>query len=574
MRALSSTVYAITLLLHRSAPIIAFSPSLHHKFYKSSPPTRFTHQRSRLDFSSDVSNDVQKPIDDFIASTLESLEAGTFEGFSLKGPPAPRKRKRKGGQTESDKQAIEERREKLRGKYKQITGRLVLLEARKKRKRTKSDSELYLQTTIKYHLATDVAKNWKVSVQGKENSEVASPREGRNEVELGLRQIFQAGEDGGNLSEWGAHNMDRLDIIGGQLVTSCGTYELQLQPKHKAIFKPTKKNGKGGAKTQAGESNLSHDRKKRAPLSPSSPFFQALGISNSDGKPTKGMASKLRQCQRFVEIVANLVDASPTTPSSVRVVDFGCGRGYLTFSLHSHLVAKFESMDVQTQGLDRRPKLIAEINGIARSLGDEYDGLNFIEGTIGETNVQFLDGNVLPGTSEGALKIVICLHACDTATDDALWFAICHNADLIITAPCCQHELRPQIDAHARENPNHPLGEMLRHSIYRERFTEMTTDALRATLLEIAGYESTNVFEFIGSEHTAKNSMITATKVKSSRSKKRQHAWLQERRSKLIELAQMYGIKRQRLATLMGESLGHDVTSSSTSSRTGMVPLN
>ncbi|EJK48820.1 hypothetical protein THAOC_32348, partial [Thalassiosira oceanica] len=155
----------------------------------------------------------------------------------------------------------------------------------------------------------------------------------------------------------------------------------------------------------------------------------------------------------------------------------------------SHLVAKFESMDVQTQGLDRRPKLIAEINGIARSLGDEYDGLNFIEGTIGETNVQFLDGNVLPGTSEGALKIVICLHACDTATDDALWFAICHNADLIITAPCCQHELRPQIDVHARENPNH-------------RFTEMTTDALRATLLEIAGYESTNVFEFIGSGGT------------------------------------------------------------------------
>ena len=496
-----STVLAIWLLLLKPGPIIAFSPLPPHNFYNSPPPhpTRSTHQRSRLDFSSGVSNDVQKPIDDFIASTLQSLEDGTFEGFFLKGPPAPRKRKRKGGQPESDRQ-IDERKEKLRGKYKQITGRLVLLEARKKRKRTtKSGAELFLQTTIKYHQATDVAKNWKVSLKGKENSEVDSPREGRSEVELGLRQIFEAGEDGGNLSEWGANNMDRLDIIGGQLVTSRGTYELKLQPKHKAMFMLTKKSGKGGAKTQTGEPDFSHDRKKRAPLSPSSPFFQALGISNADGKPTKGMASKLRQCQRFVEIVANLVDASPTTPSSVRVVDFGCGRGYLTFSLHSHLVAKFESMDVQTQGLDRRPKLIAEINGIARSLGDEYDGLNFIEGTIGETNVQFLDVNVSPGTSEGALKIVICLHACDTATDDALWFAICNNADLIITAPCCQHELRPQIDAHARENPGHPLGEMLRHAIYRERFTEMTTDALRATLLEIAGYESTNVFEFIGS---------------------------------------------------------------------------
>ena len=551
------SVFAISLLVlvHKSAPIFAFSLS-HHQ-------SRSTHHRSRLDVSNDVSTDFQKPIDDFIAATLESLEAGTFEGFSLKGHSAPRKRKRKGGQradAESDKLVIEERKEKLRGKYKQITGRLVLLEERKKRKRTKSGAELYLQTTIKYHLATDVAKNWQVSVQGK--SEVA------NEVEVGLRQIFQAGEDGSNLSEWGALNMDRLDIVRGQLVTSRGTYELQLQPKHKAIFKLSKKNNsKGGAKT---DSNLSHDRKKRAPLSPSSPFFQALGISNPDGKPIKGMASKLRQCQRFVEIVANLVDSSPTTPSSARVVDFGCGRGYLTFSLHSHLVAKFESMDVQTQGIDRRPKLIAEINGIARSLGDEYNGLNFIEGTIGEANVRFFDDKV---PSEVALKIVICLHACDTATDEALWFAICQNADLIVTAPCCQHELRPQIDVHARENPDHPLGEMLRHAIYRERFTEMTTDALRATLLEIAGYESTNVFEFIGSEHTAKNSMITATKVKSSRSEKQQHAWLQERRGKLIELAQLYGIKSQRLATLMGESLDHDAKSPSTSSKTGMVPL-
>jgi len=212
---------------------------------------------------------------------------------------------------------------------------------------------------------------------------------------------------------------------------------------------------------------------------------------------------------------------------------------------------------VETQGIDRRPKLIEEINGIARDLGGEFTTLNFIEGTIGETHNSLFGTNELHQNAEkntNSLDILIALHACDCATDDAIWFAIGRDADIIVTAPCCQHELRPQIDGHASNHPDHPLSDILRHAIYRERATETVTDAMRAILLEIAGY-NTQVFEFIGGEHTAKNVMITATKRKERRGKEEEEAWLQERRRRLVELAQLYGIKRQRLAMLMGESI-------------------
>ena len=198
-------------------------------------------------------------------------------------------------------------------------------------------------------------------------------------------------------------------------------------------------------------------------------------------------------------------------------------------------------------------QLIAEINGIAQSLGDGFNNLKFVEGTIGTTNDSLFGNDNLQQNkqSDNSLDILIALHACDTATDDSLWFAIDRDVDIIVTAPCCQHELRPQIDKHTSNNPSHPLGDVLRHAIYRERATETVTDSMRAILLEIAGYD-VNVFEFIGGEHTAKNVMITAQKIQTKRSDE----WLQDdRRQKLISLAELYGIKRQRLATLMGESI-------------------
>jgi hypothetical protein len=206
-------------------------------------------------------------------------------------------------------------------------------------------------------------------------------------------------------------------------------------------------------------------------------------------------------------------------------------------------------------------------------LGGEFTTLTFVEGSIESAPNNLFEHDRIPD-GESTLDILIALHACDTATDDALWFAIARDVDIIVTAPCCQHELRPQIDRYAAANPDQPLSNILRHAIYRERATETVTDAMRAILLEIAGYE-TNVFEFIGGEHTAKNVMITATKIKNRETK--DEKWLQLRRQRLTDLAELYGVKYQRLAILMEESISmgeEEVLKSVTKRhRSGMAPL-
>ena len=548
---------------------------------------------SKLCMSTKLDTDnsaVQVAIDKFISTLQTSLDNDTFLSYTLKGPSMPRKRRKKNNNNK-DNFDLEQQKEKLRGKYMTISGRLVLLKDKKKKKSKKvsknendtnaSKGTLYVQTTIKYHLATDVAKNWKVDEQSAYNSD-------KTEVEVGLSQLFSTSmgnEVNAPLSEWGAQNVNgELGIVSGELITSDSIHKLQLQPSHKASFRLSKKKDANASSQQVNDmSALSHDRPKNVPLSPSSEFFQKLGVSNKDGKPLNGMASKLRQCQKFVEIVGTLIDndiSSDTSspPSKIRTIDMGCGRGYLTFSLHSYLYNKFEAdkdepASISTQGIDRRPKLISEINGIAQSLGEEFKQLKFIEGTIGNTH-NSLFGN---DKDDNSLDILIALHACDTATDDALWCAISEDADIIVTAPCCQHELRPQIDKHTSNNPNHPLSEVLRHAIYRERATETVTDAMRAILLEIAGYQ-TSCFEFVGGEHTAKNVMITAQKNKKKRSDVEQEMWLQDRRRKLIELARLHGVERQRLAFLMGESILFDEETDSKSKTvhknlSGMAPL-
>ncbi|KAL7499610.1 hypothetical protein ACHAWT_007534 [Skeletonema menzelii] len=541
-------------------------------------------------------------IDEFISTVLKSLQDKTFESFTLKGPPAPRKNRRSSNKlsnnTEDMDAKMEREKEALRGKYKTILGRLVFLQDKKKRRKKNggndaaaSDVEsgsLYLQVTIKYHLATDIAQNWKIGALSEHTDEIALDV---SEVESGLRGIFatawgdsdNSADSGVPLSEWGATtNKDgEMDIRSGELVIADGSYDLQLHG-NKPSFRPSKtknkKKEKGQSQLMNDPTQLSHDRTKNVPLSTSSEFFQKLGVTNADNKPKTFMASKLRQCQKFVEIVSNLVEISYSNNNgakNIRAIDMGCGRGYLTFSLHSYLSDKYNNSDcvVETQGIERRPKLVREINGIASELGKgKFEKLNFIEGSIGETdNSIFGDAKQhQSGENKDSVDIVIALHACDTATDDALWFAIGRGVEVIVTAPCCQHELRPQIDRHVSNNPSHILANVLRHAIYRERATEQITDSIRAILLEIAGYD-VQVFEFVGGEHTAKNSIITATKKVLSGSKK-EGTRLEERRKSLVELAELYGVKQQRLASLMGES----ITSSSNlkvNAAGGMPPL-
>ena len=548
-----ATIVAALLLLTSCSSFRSITPFQLGRRYRL-PQVHIKHPSNNDDDYSTVI------IDQFISQIQQSLDDETFESFMLKGPSVPRnmgtREKKKSNIT---KDTLDQQKEKLRGKYRAISGRLVLLQEKKKRRKGKKNETidtLYVQCTIKYHLATDVAKNWRVV--GKDDN-----IEQQNEVEVGLRQLF--GHDGAPLSEWGAQNNinGEIGILSGELITSNGIYKLQLQPN--SSFKLSKQKVSKKSSTQK-QQVLSHDRAKNVPLDPSSLFLQKLGVSNKDGKPISGMSSKLRQCQKFVEIVGTIVNSNTNNkPSKIRVIDMGCGRGYLTFSLHSYLYNKFGStstqdknnaVSIETKGIDRRPKLIAEINGIAQSLGDGFNNLKFVEGTIGTTNDNLFGNDSLQQNeqTDNSLDILIALHACDTATDDALFFAIDRNVDIIVTAPCCQHELRPQIDKYTSNNPSHPLSDVLRHAIYRERATETVTDSMRAILLEIAGY-NVNVFEFIGGEHTAKNVMITAQKMQTKRSDKEQTKWLQDRRQKLISLAELYGIKRQRLATLMRESI-------------------
>jgi SAM-dependent methyltransferase len=237
------------------------------------------------------------------------------------------------------------------------------------------------------------------------------------------------------------------------------------------------------------------------------------------------MADKHRQIHKFVEILSHLVAETPLPEDRpAEVVDMGCGKGYLTFATHDYL-DRVLKRSVRVCGVEARPELVALDNRIAHET--DRPKLSFVAGTIQDA--------ALP-----ALDILIALHACDTATDDAIAKGIAANAALIVVSPCCQKELRPQLIAPPI------LSDALKHGIFQERQAEFVTDALRALLLEWAGYR-TKVFEFVSTEHTAKNLMIAAVKA--------HPAGNADTAEKLRDFARFYGIRTQKLATHLGVTL-------------------
>jgi SAM-dependent methyltransferase len=238
--------------------------------------------------------------------------------------------------------------------------------------------------------------------------------------------------------------------------------------------------------------DTAHNRSKQHALHLGLPFLVELGIATADGRLVPTMARKWRQINRFVEIVDHAIaDSSlgnPTAP--LRIADFGCGKGYLTFALHHHLQSTL-GREVQTTGVELRPELVDFCNGVVRKLG--IPALHFEQGDVSRRDVQPLD-------------VMIALHACDTATDHAIHFGLRSGASLIVCAPCCHKQLRPQMKALPA-----PLAPMLVHGIHLGQQAEMLTDALRALLLQAHGYD-TQVFEFVSLEHTQKNKMILATR--------------------------------------------------------------
>jgi SAM-dependent methyltransferase len=267
---------------------------------------------------------------------------------------------------------------------------------------------------------------------------------------------------------------------------------------------------------------IGHDRQKNRAILAGAPWLRALGVTDGRGQPVSAMADKFRQIERFAELLGHLLREAPLPlDRRLRVFDMGCGKGYLTFAA-SELLG--ERADVC--GVEARADLVDFCRQVAIEVGFE-DRLSFRQGTIADTPVDSAD-------------ILIALHACDTATDDALAKGVAAGAALLVVAPCCQKEIRPQFVSPL------VLSDALRHGIFEERHAEFVTDALRAQLLEWAGYR-TRAIEFISTEHTAKNVMITAVRGRSQGD----HAVA----DRIREFAAFYGIRRQTLASHLGFAL-------------------
>ena len=242
---------------------------------------------------------------------------------------------------------------------------------------------------------------------------------------------------------------------------------------------------------------LSHNRTKHYILEEGKPvdFLVGLGVQMPDGRVTKARFDKFRQINRYLEFIEDVINELPTD-RTIRIIDFGCGKSYLTFAMYYYL-HELQHRDIQVTGLDLKTDVIKHCNELAEKLG--YDRLKFERGDI--------------STYEGTdvADMVVTLHACDLATDYALDKAVKWGARVILAVPCCQHELNRQITCD-------PLKPVLKYGIIKERIAALLTDALRANLLEQQGYE-TQILEFIDMEHTPKNLLIRAVKKGSMRPK-------------------------------------------------------
>ena len=270
-----------------------------------------------------------------------------------------------------------------------------------------------------------------------------------------------------------------------QLVCREKTFTVLVNKKQKAVIR------EAAVKTAA-PVNLKHNRKKQYLIEEGSPvpFLVELGVMTKDGAVVRKKYDKFRQINRFLEFVRDVEDELPKDRTCT-IIDFGCGKSYLTFAMYYYLHEK-RGMDVRMIGLDLKEDVISHCNSLAQQFGYE--------------NLTFLTGDIKDYEGVAQVDMVVTLHACDTATDYALYKALHWKAKVILSVPCCQHELNTQIHSEA-------LAPMLSYGILKERMAALATDAMRAELLKQMGYD-TQILEFIDMEHTPKNLLLRAVREK------------------------------------------------------------
>jgi SAM-dependent methyltransferase len=265
-----------------------------------------------------------------------------------------------------------------------------------------------------------------------------------------------------------------------------------------------------------------HDREKQRWVDVNRPFLVELGVTTRDHQVVPAMARKWKQINKFVEVFAHALERSRLADAkTLHVIDFGSGKGYLTFALHDWL-RNTRHVDAQVTGVELRPDMVKLCNDAIARL--KLDGLRIEEGDVRHYQPD-------------KLNVMIALHACDTATDHAIHLGLRAGADIILCSPCCHKELRPQLLS------PHPLAPILQHGVHLGQQAEMLTDGLRAMLLDACGYD-TQVFEFVSLEHTQKNKMILAVK----RAQPRSNA---EVLQQVREVKDFYRVQQQCLETLL-----------------------
>lgn len=305
----------------------------------------------------------------------------------------------------------------------------------------------------------------------------------------------------------------------GNLFTTSADYLLDTNKKGEYFLRESSPTSNKTPDTQ-------HDKTKNRPISSQNKaYLTELNITDHEGKVFKNAQDKYRQINHYIDILSPLVKELPRK-DVLKVVDMGSGKGYLTFALYDYLT-NVTNRPAEVTGVEYRDDLVNLCNQIADK--SAFGGLNFVQGTIEDYN-------------QDDMNVLIALHACDTATDDAISKGITANADLIVVAPCCHKQIRREIEKNKTVND---VDFLTRHGIFMERQAEMVTDGIRALILEYFGYKS-KVFQFISDAHTPKNVMIAAVKAKVSEAEREKIL------AKLQQAKSFFGVGTHHLEKIIG----------------------